>query len=129
MKTAEGENIFVLWFVWQFYEMPKFLLQVWKNYLMFAANYFSLPQLFKTFFSPWRKYNWKYPSVLNITEFFNTLISNTFSRFLGALCRVVLIIIGIIFQLLVLFAGLAVFVFWMLLPLIIIFGIIFIFTF
>jgi len=119
----------LLWFFWQFYEAPRFLLQIWKNYLMFAANLFSLPLLLKTFFAPWRRYNWRYPKGFDIAEFFNTFISNTFSRILGALVRIVLIIIGILFQILVIITGLVIFIGWILVPFIIIFGILFVLLF
>lgn len=120
---ADGrDNIFSLWFLWQFYEMPKFLLQIWKNYLMFASNFFSVSQLLKTFFAPWRRYNWKYPANFDLKEFFNTLISNTFSRILGAGCRVVLIILGILSQVFVILAGLIIFIAWLFVPFIIITG-------
>jgi hypothetical protein len=129
MESTKGQNIIFSWFLWQFFEMPKFLLGVWKNYILFALNYFSLPLLLKSLFAPWRKYRWSYPKGLNIGEFFNTLISNTFSRFLGALMRTVLIIIGVVFQVFVVFAGLFVFLLWVLIPFIIIAGFLFIFIY
>ncbi len=116
------QNIFVIWFLWHFYEMPKFLFSAWKNYLRFGLDYFSISLLFKTLFSPWRRYRWRYSKGFDIVEFFNTLISNFFSRILGAVCRVVLIIIGIIFQIFIFIAGILVILFWLFIPLIIILG-------
>jgi len=127
MQSAGRKNIILLWFFWHFYEMPEFLLGVWKNYILFALNYFSLPLLLKSLFAPWRKYKWNYPKGLNIAEFFNTLISNAFSRMLGAIMRLVLIITGILFQIFVIFAGLAIFLFWIFIPFIVIAGLIFVF--
>src|SRR5271157_4347928 len=98
MEKVSEQNILIGWFVWQFYQMPKFLFGVWNNYFMFATNYFSLPLLLKTFFSPWRRYKWNYPKGFDVAEFFNTLISNTVSRILGAAMRIVLIIMGICLQ-------------------------------
>jgi|SRR3989344_3241895 len=126
MESAKENNIFIEWLIWQFYEMPKFLLEVWKNYLVFAANLFSLSLLLKTFFAPWRKYNWKYPKFFDIKEFFNTLISNAFSRILGATVRIVLIIIGILFQIFVVIAGFIIFIGWLLLPVGVVAGILFV---
>ncbi|MEK7658590.1 MAG: hypothetical protein AAB352_01870 [Patescibacteria group bacterium] len=126
METSENQNIFVLWFLWHFYEMPKFLFSAWKNYLSFGSNYFSIPLLFLTLFSPWRRYKWQYPKGFDVKEFFNTLISNTFSRILGALCRIVLIIVGIIFQFIIFISGPIIILLWLVIPLIIIAGIIFI---
>jgi len=127
LSSGRQENVFIVWFLWQFYEMPKFLLLVWKNYMNFASNFFSLELLFKTFFSPWRRYKWKYPRGLDIKEIFNTFISNSFSRILGAMMRMVLIVVGIVFQLLVILIGFLVFLGWLLIPFIIILGIIFVF--
>jgi hypothetical protein len=129
MEVSKKKNIFSVWFAWHFYEMPKFLLLVWKNYILFALNYFSLTVLIKSFLSPWRKYRWNYPKGFNIAEFFNTFISNVFSRLLGALMRTVLIIVGIIFQVFVIFAGLIVFLAWILVPFIIIAGFLFVFIY
>jgi hypothetical protein len=126
MEVSEKENIFTLWFLWQFFEMPKFLVQVWNNYFIFASNLFSLPLLLKTFLAPWRRYKWKYPKGFDLVEFFNTLISNTFSRFLGALMRIVLIVAGILFQIFVVIAGLIIFICWIIAPFVIIAGFIFI---
>ena len=127
MEQNSKKNIFLVWFYWHFYEMPKFLLGVWENYILFALNYFSLALLLKSFFSPWRRYRWTYPKAFNVTEFLETFISNAYSRFIGALIRICLIVIGIIFQLFVILAGLVVFLVWILLPFIIIFGLLFVF--
>ena len=125
MAVNNKENIFSLWFFWHFYEMPKFLFGAWKNYILFALNYFSLPLLLKSLFAPWRIYKWNYPKGFDVGEFFSTLISNAFSRILGALMRVILIIIGIIFQIFVILAGLIIFLLWILIPFIIIAGFLF----
>lgn len=129
MEENSRVNIFVDWFLWQFYKMPKFLFEVWSNYFMFASNYFSLKFLLKSFFAPWRRYKWRYPKGFSLMEFFNTLISNTFSRILGAMMRIVLIITGIILQIFVAFAGLVIFLGWILLPFIIISGFSFVFLY
>ena len=95
--------------------------------MMFAINFFSVPLLLKTFFAPWRRYKWRYPKGFDVLEFFNTLISNTFSRILGAIVRVVLIIIGALFQFFVAITGLVIFIGWIIIPFIIITSVIFIF--
>lgn len=127
MENLKRQNVFTEWVLWHFVEVPKFLLSVWNNYILFALNYFSLPILLKSLFSPWRKYRWNYPRRFSIGEFFSTLISNSFSRFMGALTRIALIFVGILFQIFVIFVGLIVFLFWILLPFITIAGFIFFF--
>jgi len=126
MEKVAKEGILTSWFLWQFYEMPKFLFSVWNNYFIFATNLFSVPLLLKTLFSPWRKYKWQYPRGFDIGEFFSTLISNFFSRILGAMMRIVLIIVGILFQIFVAIAGLIIFLGWLLIPFIVILGFLFV---
>src|SRR3989338_1873872 len=120
-EASEGkENIVTAWFFWHFYEMPQFLLLMWKNYIWFGANFFSIPLLLKTFFSPWRRYAWRYPKGFDPGEFFSTLISNVFSRLVGAIVRSFLVIVGIIVQIFILVAGGVVFLLWILIPLILV---------
>jgi len=123
------ENIFITWILWHFVEMPNFLFAVWKNYFLFALNYFSAPVLLKTFFAPWKKYNWQYPKNFDISLYAQTFVSNTFSRFLGALMRIVLLIIGVLFQLFVVIAGFFVLFAWIMIPFIVLIGIMFAFLY
>ena len=127
METNSRENIFAQWALWQFFEMPAFILRAWNNYLTFALNFFSLPLLLKTFFSPWRKYKWNYPRGFDLKIFFETVISNVFSRIMGALMRVTLIFVGILFQIFVVTAGAVVFLAWLAVPFLAAAGLIFIF--
>jgi len=120
MEAVENQNILVEWLFWHFYDMPKFLVSVWKNYLLFGLDYFSVPLLLKTLFSPWRRYNWAYPKQISIVEYLNTFISNIVSRILGAICRFVLIILGIITQIFIVVAGIVLILLWFFIPFILI---------
>lgn len=126
-EVVQKENIIVAWVLWHFLEMPNFLIQVWKNYIAFATNYFSLTLLLKTIISPWRRNAWRYPKTFDIQEYANVFVSNIFSRLIGFLLRIVLIIVGAVFQVIVLIVGLIVILLWLLTPFIIIFGIFLIF--
>ena len=128
MEKSDRENIIIMWFLWHFYEMPKFLFSVWRNYFLFGLYYFSIPLLLKTLFSPWRRYNWVYPKEFDVKELFNTLISNTFSRILGSICRMVLIIIGALAQIFIFIVGIITIFLWLLIPFIVIVGILFFLT-
>ena len=119
------QNIISSWISWHFYEKPKFLMQVWQNFISFGSNFFSIPLLLKTFFSPWHRYNWSYPKGFDIGGFLNTFISNVFSRFIGAICRFILIIAGILFQIFILVAGSIIIFVWVCLPVLLLAGLLF----
>lgn len=127
MDQNKRQNIFSLWLVWHYYKVPNFLLEAWNNYIFFALNYFSLPILLKSLFSPWHKYRWNYPKWYELAEFLSTLVSNVFSRLMGALVRTFLIVVGILFQIFVVVVGAVVFLLWILIPFIVLAGLIFVF--
>jgi len=58
----------------------------------------------------------------DIGKYFETLISNLIFRFLGAAMRSFLIIGGLIFEVLIIFAGIIIFLSWLVLPAILILG-------
>ena len=117
-----GQNIFFQYLIWQFWESPKNVLIGWGNFLRFGLNYFSLPLLLKTLFSPWRRYRWSYGQGVDIKRYAEVFFSNLISRILGAVLRIFLIIFGILFEIFIFFAGLIVFLTWLALPLLLILG-------
>lgn len=120
------QNLFIKWIVWHFKEGPIQLLSIWGNFLRFSLEFFSIGLLFKTWITPWKRLSESYEGgLVNISENIQVLILNTFSRFLGFLIRTIVIIIGLIFTLLVFLSGLLALILWLLLPIILIFGIIF----
>ena len=115
-------NIISLWFFWYFFEMPQNILKAWKNFLLFNLNYFSVTLLLKTLFSHWKRYSWKRGRGFNIGEYFSVLLSNLMSRFIGAIVRSVLILIGLIFEAFIIFFGIVIFLGWFILPILLISG-------
>mgnify|MGYP001562623821 CR=1 FL=1 len=120
-----AKNIVFLWLSWQFFEVPKELLKGWKNFLLFNLNYFSISLLFKTLFSPWRKYKWSYGKGFDIGRYLEAFFSNLISRVLGAIVRSFLLLIGLIAEIFIVFAGLIVFIGWLIMPAFLIAGLIF----
>ena len=120
-----NNNILTSWFNWHFYGASNFLLGVWRNFILFSLNFFSTPLLLKTLFAPWRKYNWGYPRGFDIQQYAEVFISNFFSRLIGAICRIFLIIFGIIFQAFVLVSGAIIFLAWLVLPFLVLGGLLF----
>jgi|SRR3989344_8407162 len=118
-------NILIYWAEWHFLDTARIILIAWKNFLLFNLRYFSLPILFRTLFSYWHKYKWSYGRGFDVKVYFEAAISNLISRVIGAIMRSFLILIGVIVEILIFFAGLIVFFVWLFLPFIFIWGIIF----
>lgn len=111
-------------FYWHYFEMPGNILVGWKNFLKFNLNFFSIPLLLKTFFSPWRRYKWSYPRGLIIGKYLEVFFSNLISRVIGAMMRIILILFGILIEIFLILGGAVVFVGWLVLPIFLILGLI-----
>ena len=127
-KIAIKQNIFLQWISWQFFDVPRSILKIWRNFLLFNLNFFSIPLLLKSFFSPWKKYKWFYPRGFDIGKYFEVLISNLISRILGAIMRSFLIAIGLLIELFYFVFGFLIFFGWLDLPVFLIIGLYYGFT-
>ncbi|OIP76124.1 MAG: hypothetical protein AUK06_00560 [Parcubacteria group bacterium CG2_30_36_18] len=119
------QNIFFQYLSWQFLEVPGNILNAWRNFLKFNLNYFSISFLIKTLFSPWRRYRMSYGKGFDIGRYFAALFSNLIFRLLGAIMRIILIIIGLLVEIFIIFAGVILFFGWLILPALLIAGLIF----
>lgn len=111
--------IALIFWRWYYGEAAKNVLTAWKNYIIFANNYFSIPLLFKTLFAPWKRDITKKPRGFDVKKFFEYLAFSAISRTIGFIVRFFTIIVGIIFLILVIVSGAVFFVLWIILPLII----------
>ncbi len=113
--------IFLDYLFWYFVKVPQNIFKATFNFLKFGLRYFSLPFLFKTFFSHWHKYFWQYPRGFDLGKYLEVFASNLISRIIGAILRFFLILAGFAFEILVVFGGIFVFLFWIFLPAVLIF--------
>lgn len=111
-----ARNIVFQYLGWHFYDTPKGILRGWKNCLKFNLNYWSVPVLAKTFFSHWRRYRYSYGKSFDLRVYFEAFTFNIISRSLGAIMRSIFIVLGLATEIFVIFSGLVVFLFWMVLP-------------
>lgn len=104
---------------WYYNQGVNELLEIWKNFLVFAWRYFSIEELTKTLFSPWRRdvvvSGWRGIHPLRTLSLF---LENIISRLLGAVVRSVVIFVGLIFLLAVAVFGLIVNILWISAPLV-----------
>jgi len=120
-----AQNIFIQYLVWHFFDVPKGILKAWRNFLLFNLNYFSIPLLFKTLFSHWRRYRYSYGRRFDLGRYFEAFTFNLISRGLGAVVRVILILIGLLVEFFIILAGAIIFLGWLILPVLLIAGLIF----
>ena len=120
-----SQNIFIKYLVWYFFDTPKGILRAWRNCLKFNLNHWSVPLLLQTWLSPWRRYRYSYGKGFSFTKYFEVFSFNLISRVIGAIIRSSLIVIGSLMEILILLAGAAVFLFWLILPLLLFFGFIY----
>jgi len=116
IEASQKVGIFAKWIIWHYFESLKFLLKVFKNYLIFNFNYFSIPLLLKTLFSHWRRYVESYGRGFDPKRYFWAFSSNMISRVLGAIIRIITILIGLVFELFIFLAGVLILLLWILLP-------------
>ena len=109
-------------FYWYYNQGIWELLEIWKNFLFFVWRYFSVFELFKTLLCPWHRdisvHNWR---GLHPFRTFELILENTISSFIGAIIRLVVICIGIMFFLAVLIIGIIMNFLWISAPLVILF--------
>lgn len=118
-------NILFQALVWQFFDVPKQLLKIWQTFLFFNLNYFSVPILLKTFFSPWRKYRYPYNDIFEVWKNFESFIFNSMSRIIGAILRTFYIFLGIVTEIFILITGPIVIIVWILTPFLLLIGLVF----
>lgn len=117
--------VLIKFLAWYFIDSPKNILKAWGNFLFFILNYFSIPVLIKTYFSHWRKYRSLYQKGFAPWLWFEAFVFNMFSRIIGAILRSVFIVLGLIIEIAVFLAGLAILLVWIFLPVILFFVFVF----
>lgn len=108
---------YLLWHYSQaFYE----LLHLWKNFLWFIINFFSLPQLMKSWFSPWKRIVEERGNKWDLEDLAGYIIVGIVSRIIGFILRTIVISLGLICLLITIIAGIVTYLFWLVAPLAII---------
>lgn len=122
IQIVQKQNILVQSVFWYFIEMPKNILQSWKDIFRFYLNYFSIPLLLKTLFAPWRQNLLSYSKGFDLGKYFEIFISNLISRTIGAILRFFLILTGLFVEILIILAGIIMLFIWFVLPFCLILG-------
>ena len=118
-------TIFLEYFYWHWIVAPFEILRIMKNYLKGAQHQFLITQHLKTLFSPWHRQN---PSDFGAKErnFGDRILdsmADLYIRFIAAGIRMIIILMGLLWQLILLILFLILFVAWLAWPLILIYSV------
>lgn len=113
-------NLFLIapyYISWHYTKALSNLVDLFKNFMIFIWNMFSIKILLKTLFVPFQKLSVKSTKKFDAQEFFSALVTNLLMRFIGFIVRAFFILLGIMsLGLFSIFFSLF-FVIWMILPL------------
>lgn len=103
---------------WHYTKAISDLIVLFKNFIWFIWNFFSIHILLKTLFVPFQKLSVKASTKgFDIEGFFSALVTNLLMRFVGFLIRSFFIVLGI-FSLVVFSVAYSIFfLIWMVMPL------------
>ncbi len=108
--------------LWHYTKAFGEILHIWKNLIWFTFHFFSIPQLLRSYFQPWKRMTEGRGRTFNFEDLAGFIIINLISRILGILIRTSIIIAGSI-ALMLLTAGIVLtYIFWLLAPLLLVFS-------
>ncbi len=110
------QSIIVQFWVWYYTEAVKSLIKIWFDFIRFVKEYYSIPLLLKTLFSPWRRDITKKPRGFDLKKLFEALAFNAISRGFGFIARFFTIMLGLINLFGVLILGFLALILWIFLP-------------
>jgi len=89
---------------------------VFKNILWFEYHFFSIPLLFQTLFTPWRRLKEERKRVFEIEDVLSVILVNIMMRLVGAVVRLATIAIGVFLMAATIVVGICLFLFWLIMP-------------
>lgn len=87
--------IFPHYISWHYTRALSDLIYLFKSFVIFIWNFFSIQILLKTLFVPFQKLNAQRTKRFDLEEFFSALITNLLMRLVGFFVRSLFIILGI----------------------------------
>lgn len=107
--------------VWHYSTAYADMFSVWLNYLWFVNHLFSVPDVLRSWFSPFKRLEEERGSLLtHPQEFFASLFVNLIMRLVGTIIRTALLLIALACFVTVLIGGILFFVLWTVLPLVVV---------
>ncbi len=91
-----------------------------KNLLWFVVNFFSLPQLIRSLFAPYKRMTEGRGNAFNLEDLASFIIIGLISRIIGTILRTTIILSGIVALIILIALIIGTFIFWLTAPLAII---------
>ena len=113
--------LFPMYIWWHYAKAPFVILSLIGHFVTHIFHFFSVTTLLKTLFSPWRRLSEGYPENFDLGQVFTSVIVNTLMRVVGAMIRTVTIVLGLFFTLLFSVLGLLFFIYWLVMPVAVVF--------
>ena len=103
--------------VWHYSMALSDILHIWLNYLWFVNHLFSVPDVIKSLFAPFKRLQEdKVNVMLHPEQYFSNMVVNLIMRIVGTLLRTLIISIALCAFLIVLIGGILFFSLWLVLP-------------
>jgi len=108
--------VFFKYIYWHYTAAIPTLVSHIGNAVSFLWQFFSIPQLLRTLFSPWHRLHESYKKGFDIKDAISTFIINTLMRAVGAVVRLVIVCVGIVIMVAAGVAGSTAIILWLLFP-------------
>lgn len=106
--------------LWHYTRAFMELFHVWFNFIWFVVHFFSIPQLMRSWFAPWKRMVEGRGEKWNLEDLAGFIIIGLISRIIGFIMRTVVIAIGLVSLFIVVVGGFLVYAFWIAAPIVII---------
>lgn len=116
--------VFFYYTYWHYLRAPRDIFQIWKNFLWFFFNFFSIPLLLLSLFAPFQKLDEKPRKGFDLQAIGESLVVNTLMRVVGFGVRGFTVLMGLTFLTVTFFGGIVFLICWLLMPLLVVFLII-----
>lgn len=103
---------------WHYTKAISDLIVLFKNFIWFIWNLFSIKILFKTLFVPFQKLSTKSAKGFDIEAFLSALVTNIIMRFVGFFIRTFFIFAGIFTLVAFVILSVVFFILWLVAPLV-----------
>lgn len=115
-------SLFWDYLLWHYSRAYRELFHIERTILWFLYHFFSLPELIRTYFSPWKRLGEEYGSIFHPEAFFESLATNIIMRIVGIIMRTIVIVAGVVVIILAILFSILLVLIWTLMPLLVCFA-------